>query len=189
MIYNVIEAVVGTFSNNYREMLENISTNCTIKKNDFILKQGNYCNHLWFINKGAVKAFEPVDGSQRVTHFFTADNFFTNYYCWVTENTSDITYQAVTDCELIVIDHKKLMELCEKHHIFDTIGRKIAERVYVEEFQLRKLLLNANATDRYEHLETNNPEVFQFFPLKDIASFIGITDVSLSRIRKERMKR
>ena len=189
MIYNVIESVIGKFPNQYRDMLDEISVNRSYSKNDFVLEQGNYCNHLWFINEGAVKSFELIDGAQRVTHFFTPHSFFTNYYCWVTSNTSDITFEAVADCELVVVDHTGLMELCRKHHIFDTIGRIIAEKVYVQEFQLRKLLLNYNATERYEYLETHNPEVFQYFPLKDIASFIGVTDVSLSRIRKERMGR
>ena len=187
MIYNLIESVVRDFPNQYREMLEEISDTHKFNKNDFVLEQGKYCNHLWFINQGAVKAFELIDGNQRVTHFFTPHSFFTNYYCWVTSRVSDITFEAVMDCQLIVIDQKALMKLCEKHHIFDTIGRKIAESVYVQEFQLRKLLLNCSATERYEYLEANNPEVFQYFPLKDIASFIGITDVSLSRIRKERL--
>jgi CRP-like cAMP-binding protein len=187
MIYNVIASVVGSFPEQYREMLDDISTIQIVAKDKEILAQGDYCKHLWFINTGAVKAFELVEGIQRVTHFFTPNSFFTNYYCWVTSNPSEITFKTVADSELIVIDQQKLMQLCEKHHIFDTIGRKIAERVYVQEFQLRKLLLNCSATERYEHIETNNPEVFQYFSLKDIASFIGITDVSLSRIRKQRL--
>ena len=187
MIQNVIESVVSNFSDDYRKMLDDISFIRAFYKDEKVLEQGKYCKHLWFINRGAVKAYELIVGTPRVTHFFTKNSFFTNYYCWVTSEPSDITYSTVTESELIIIDHQKLMSLCEEHHIFDTIGRRIAEKVYVEEFQLRRLLLNCSATDRYEHLEKNNPEVFKYFPLKDIASFIGITDVSLSRIRKERL--
>lgn len=115
--------------------------------------------------------------------------FFTNYYCWVTGNASDITFQTVEPSEIIVIDYPKLEELCTQHHIFDTIGRKIAQRIAVDEFYLRKLLLNCSATERYEYFERERPEIFQRFALKDIASFIGITDVSLSRIRKERLRK
>jgi CRP-like cAMP-binding protein len=158
------------------------------EKDEYILEQGKYCNHLWFINKGGVKAFESIDGQDRVTYFFLENMFFTNYYCWVTSNTSDITFKAVEKSEIIEIDYFKLELLCKKHHIFDTIGRKMAERIFVQEFQLRKLLLNCTATERYEYLEKERPELFQRFALKDIASFIGITDVSLSRIRKVRNK-
>jgi len=188
MIYKVIESVIGSFSNKYRAMLDEISTVHTFSKGEFVLNQGKHCHYLWFINVGAVKAFEEVEGDSRVTHFFMQNQFFTNYYCWVTAAPSDIAFKTVTDCELIVVSYAKLMALCEQHHIFDTIGRKIAERVYVQEFQLRRLLLNCSAMERYEYLENNTPEVFQLFALKDIASFIGVTDVSLSRIRKERLQ-
>lgn len=189
MIFEVIESVIGNFSNEYQAMLLDISAIKKFKKGEFVLEQNKYCYHLWFINVGAVKAFELIDGKQRVTHFYTENNFFTNYYCWVTSEPSDITFRTVSDCELVVINHAKLMELCNQHHIFDTIGRKIAEKVYVQEFQLRKLLLNCNAIERYNFLEKNSPEVFQNFTLKDIASFIGITDVSLSRIRRDRLQK
>jgi CRP-like cAMP-binding protein len=185
----LIEQVVGSFPEQYRNLLSNISRTEVFSRNQVILGQGQYCKYLWFINSGAVKAFESIEGIDRVTYFFTGSRFFTNYYCWVTGNKSDITFQAVQDSEIVLIDYEKLEELCKDHHIFDTIGRKMAERIFVEEFHLRKLLLNYSASERYDFLEKEKPEVFQIFALKDIASFIGVTDVSLSRIRKGRSKK
>lgn len=189
MIYQVIESVIGHFPLVYRTMLEEISTVRQISKDAVVLEEGRPCNHLWFINRGAVKAFEWTDGSERVTHFFLTNMFFTNYYCWVTKNRSDLTYKAVEDCEIIEIDYPMLESLCMQHHIFDTIGRKMAERIFVQEYLNKKLLLNYTATERYDYVEREQPEIFQHFALKDIASFIGVTDVSLSRIRKERMRK
>jgi CRP-like cAMP-binding protein len=189
MIYKVIESAIGYFPSEYQTMLEEISTVRFIEKDYTILEQGNNCNHLWFINKGAVKAFEWVDGNERVSHFFLSNMFFTNYYCWVTKNQSDLTYKAVEDSEIIEIDYHKLEKLCTQYHIFDTIGRKMAERIFVQEYFNKKLLLNYTAKERYEYFEKEQPEIFKHFALKDIASFIGITDVSLSRIRKERLRK
>lgn len=187
MIYKVIESVIGHFPSENKKMLEDISTRRYFNKDSIILDQGKYCNHLWFINKGAVKAFEWIDGTEQVSHFFLSNMFFTNYYCWVTKRLSDLTYKAVEECEIIEIDYPKLEELCTRNHIFDTIGRKMAERIFVQEYFNKKLLLNYTAKERYEYFEKEQPEIFQHFALKDIASFIGITDVSLSRIRKERL--
>lgn len=189
MIYKVIESVIGNFPSEYKALLEEISTVKIIEKDNTILEQGKNCNHLWFINKGAVKAFEWIDGNERVSHFFLNNMFFTNYYCWVTKKQSDLTYKAVETTELIEIDYPKLEELCNRYHIFDTIGRKMAERIFVQEYFNKKLLLNYTAKERYEYFEKVNPEIFQHFALKDIASFIGITDVSLSRIIKERLRK
>lgn len=189
MVYQIIESVIGRFPDEFREMLSDISSIQEFEKDVFVLEQGKLCKHLWFINKGAVKAVESIKGGERITYFFLDNMFFTNYYCWVTANPSDIAFKTVEKSEIIVIDYPKLEVLCSRHHIFDTIGRKMAERIFVEEFQLRKLLLNYTATERYEYLENHRPEIFQRFALKDIASFIGITDVSLSRIRKERFRK
>lgn len=189
VIFKIIESVVGNFNEEHRKQLTSISTVQDFKKDTFILEQGKYCGHLWFINRGAVKAYESVKGQDRVTYFFLENMFFTNYYCWVTSATSDKSFKTVEDSQIIVIDYKKLEALCEQHHIFDTIGRKMAERIFVQEYLNRKLLLNCNATERYEYLEREMPQIFQRFALKDIASFIGVTDVSLSRIRKDRLKR
>jgi CRP-like cAMP-binding protein len=189
MIYKEIESVIGHFPAKYRKMLEVISTVRMIDKDGIILEQGKNCNHLWFINKGAVKAFEWIDGTERVSHFFLSGMFFTNYFCWVTKRQSDLTYKAVEASEIIEIDYPKLEELCTHYHIFDTIGRKMAERIFVQEYFNKKLLLNCTAKERYEYFEKERPEIFQHFALKDIASFIGITDVSLSRIRKERLRK
>ena len=186
MIKQVIESVVNHFPDSYMEMLNEISIRRTLEKGTFALREGKYCNHLWFLEKGAVKAYESIDGLDRITFFFVENSFFSNYYCWVTGDKSDISFQAVEACSVIQIDYAKLEELCTHHHIFDRIGRKIAQKLYVQEVQWRKLLLNYTATARYEYLETNHPEIFQHFALKDIASFIGVTDVSLSRIRRER---
>jgi len=187
MIYKIIEEVIGIFPSKYRMMLEEISSIRIMNKECIILEEGKPCTHLWFINKGAVKAYEHIDGTERVSHLFLPNMFFTNYYCWVTKNKSDLTYKTVEKCEIIEINYPKLEELCTQHHIFDTIGRKMAEKIFVQEYINKKLLLNNTAKERYEYFEKNQPEIFQHFALKDIASFIGITDVSLSRIRKERI--
>lgn len=185
MIFKVIESAIGHFPSEYEKILEEISTIRYFDKDSIILEQGNHCNHLWFINKGAVKAFECIDGNERVSHLFLSNMFFTNYYCWVTKKQSDLTFKAVEESEIIEIDYPKLEELCTRYHIFDTIGRKMAERIFVQEYFNKKLLLNFTAKQRYEYFEKEQPEIFRHFALKDIASFIGITDVSLSRIRKK----
>lgn len=186
MIEQVILSVVPDFPEENQRMLEGISRRVTVPKGTFPLRKGEHCKYLWFIEKGAVKAYEPIDGSDRVIYFYVENSFFSNYYCWVTGDTSDITYETVEPCTFLEIDYPKLEALCTEHHIFDTIGRKIAEKLFVEEVELRKLLLNCSATERYEYLEQYRPEIFKHFALKDIASFMGVTDVSLSRIRRER---
>jgi CRP-like cAMP-binding protein len=188
MIKEIIKSVAENFSDFDFELLDKISTKKTYQKDEFILKQGNFCHNLWFIEQGAVKAYENSCDGERTIYFFLENTFFTNYYCWVTKNPSDISFKAVENSSIIQIHYPSLEKLCEQHHIFDTVGRKMAEKIFVEEYHLRKLLLNCNAAERYEYLEKNRPDIFKRFSLKDIAGFIGVTDVSLSRIRRNRFK-
>lgn len=188
MLFNKIKSVVENFTESDFELLKNISQKKKYKKDDYILKEGENCNFLWYIEKGAVKAYENSKGDYRTNHFFIDNYFFTSYYCWVTGKPSDLTFKVDEDSTIIEIDYPALENLCKTHHIFDTIGRKMAERIFVDEYQQKKLLLNATASERYEYLEKYKPEIFLRFSLKDIASYIGITDVSLSRIRKKRIK-
>lgn len=137
-----IESIVGEISETYYEMFVGISSVCHFKKGEYILEQGKNCNHAWFINNGAVKAYELIDGRERVTLFFLENMFFTNYYCWVTSNPSDVALKAVEDSDVIALEYPKLEELCTKHHIFDNIGRKMAELIFVQVYHLCKLLRN-----------------------------------------------
>lgn len=188
-ILSAIQSVVPHFSIEHLEILKTIANVKKVRKNTDILPIGGRCNFLWFIQKGAVKAFHFKEEHERCLYFFTQGLFFTNYYCWVTGNQSDLCFRSVTECEIMEISYPKLETLCTAYHIFDTIGRKFAEKMFVEEYQLRRLLTSSTAMDRYLYIEQNRPEIFAHFSLKDIASFIGITDSSLSRIRRNRSKR
>ena len=80
----------------------------------------------------------------------------------------------------------QLHELYRNRHALEHIGRVMAEMQFMMEFDRRRMHLNMDALQRYEHLERTQPEVFQRFQLKDIATYLGITPVSLSRLRKYR---
>ncbi|MEM9329145.1 MAG: Crp/Fnr family transcriptional regulator, partial [Bacteroidota bacterium] len=92
-------------------------------------------------------------------------------------------------CEFDVIPYSGLTQLYDRSHAIERVGRVMAEHQYIEEFELRKMLLSLDSLERYEYLEVNQPEIFQHFQLKDIATFLGITPVSLSRLRKTRWDR
>ena len=77
MIQHVIGQVIDSFSEIHLNMLYEISVKKEIQKESFILKQGEKCKYLWFIEKGAVRAYETIDGNERTTYFFTENNFFT----------------------------------------------------------------------------------------------------------------
>jgi CRP-like cAMP-binding protein len=184
-----LEKQLGWIDEQALLLLSDIAHEINVKKDEYLLREGKLCKYLWFLKKGAIKAFELSNGEIRNTHFFTEECFLTNYISILTQQPSTLNFQAVEDCLLLRLEYDKLENLYAKNQYLEHIGRKMAEMQFVSEHSLRRQLLNMDALERYEHLEASHPEVFARFALKDIASYLGITPVSLSRLRKYRFDR
>lgn len=159
------------------------------KKGELLISEGSRCNQIWYLAEGAVRFHENVNGEYRTTHFFVSPAMFTTYHSLITGAPSELNMEVVEDAKLEVLPYDKLKALYDTSHELERIGRIMAEYQFIAEFDRRRMLLNMDALERYEFLEANQPEVFQHFQLKDIATFLGITPVSLSRLRKYRSER
>lgn len=179
-----LESIFGNMPEKEWLLLKSIAKPKQLKKGKDLHPIGKYCRHLWFLEKGAIKKYEYCGDMERTTKFYTDQSFFTDYHSVLTNQLSEIGFRAVEDSEILVINYPELLKAYDQSHYLEHIGRIMAERVFVQEYEQRRILLNYDARKRYEYLLANNPQIFQRFPLKDIASFIGVTPVSLSRLRK-----
>ncbi len=184
-----IEKTTGRLDKDTLALLLSVMKDVEVSKDYFLLEQGQTCKSLWFLKSGALKVYEIVNGELRNSHFVVAECFVTNYISIVTKQPSELFFQATENCQLGEISYDSLEKLYEQSHKIERIGRIIAEMQFVAEYNLRKLLLNMGALERYEYLEQHQPELFNRFALKDIASYIGVTPVSLSRLRKHRFEK
>lgn len=178
------ESLFGPVPQTEWELLKSIAEPVEIAKGNDIHKVGKPCRHLWFLEKGAVRAYEYSNEQERTTHFFIENNLFIDYHSVLTKSASEIGFKAEEHCTLQQMPYNKLLSLFDKSHYLERLARLMAERQFVLEFELRRQLLNFDALERYELLMQTQPFIFQRFALKDIAGFIGITPVSLSRLRK-----
>lgn len=179
-----IEKVFGEIPQKDWNLLNSIIQPVEIQKGTEILSIGKHCRHLWFLSKGAVRAFELNNGIEKSNYFFTDYSLFIDYYSIATQQPSELCFIAEEDCEILAMNYADMIALYNQSQLLERIGRIMAERQFVIEFELRRMFLNKDALERYEYLIVNRPEIFQRFALKDIASFIGITPGSLSRLRK-----
>ena len=170
-------------------LLSSIIVHKNIVKGNLLFETAMKCEEIWFLKSGAVRYFENVNGEYKTTHFFIAPSMFTVYHSLITGMSSELSIEAYEYLDLEVLPYPKLKELYTKSHLLERIGRIMAEYQFVSEFNRRRMLLNMDALERYEFLESSQPEIFQRFQLKDIATYLGITPVSLSRLRKYRMSR
>lgn len=180
------EHLFGNVPQTEWELLKSIIEPIEIAKGEHIHKIGKPCRYLWYLEKGAIRVYEHTNEQERTTHFFIENNLFIDYHSVLTQSPSQIGFRAEENCLLQQMPYDRLLTLFDKSHYLERLARLMAERQFVMEFELRRQLLNFDALERYEYLINNQPYIFQRFALKDIASFIGITPVSLSRLRKLR---
>jgi len=181
-----LERITGVIPEKDWKLFKALAFQESKKRGDILLDFNKKCRHIWFLRKGAVRKVENVNGMMKTTHFYVAPFMFTVYRSLLRDVPSLMSIICEEDCEFDVIPYSALTKLYNQSHTIERIGRVMAEHQYIEEFDLRRILLNFDALQRYEYLETNQPEIFQHFQLKDIATFLGITPVSLSRLRKSR---
>ena len=162
----------------------------TIAKNDFFLREGKINDRYFFLQSGFMRAFTfDSDGNEITTNFYRKDSvvFEVSSFYLKTKSTENI--QAVTDCTGYSIDYDQLNMLMHAVPEFRAYGVAMLAKEYVL-FKKRALeLINLSGEARYENLITSDKEIFQHAQLKQIASYLNVTDTSLSRIRREFSKK
>ncbi|MCI5059070.1 MAG: Crp/Fnr family transcriptional regulator [Flavobacteriales bacterium] len=159
-----------------------------IKRGDFFVREGMICKHLGFIKQGIVRSYYLHKGEE-ITRFMLWENMWmTALSSFVTQESTHENIQAVTDCELLLISKSSNESLYERYIEWQKLGRLINQEYHIKLEKRLISLLSLNAEERYINLINEQPEILQKVPLQYIASYIGVTPVSLSRIRSKVVK-
>jgi CRP-like cAMP-binding protein len=155
----------------------------SIKKNDYLLKCGEVCRHLYFIDEGLTKTYFINKGKDFIMKFFSENSMFTVLDSFLSQAPSKYMVLALEPTTITYITHTELEALCKKHHCFETFFRKVISLALTSMMKRISETLERNATERYHDFVNGNPSLIQRISLGDLASYLGITQVSLSRIR------
>tara|TARA_B100000780_G_scaffold17911_1_gene11696 strand:- start:224 stop:787 length:564 start_codon:yes stop_codon:yes gene_type:complete len=155
-----------------------------IDKGNFLIKEGEYCNYVGFIDEGLLSYYYLVDGRKFIRGFFFATDFISSYTSFLSNEKSQAYIQALENTSMILIHKDKLSQLYQKNSIFLQLGRLLTEHLYILISEKYEDLLLKSAEERYLNLIENKPNVIQSIPQYMIASWLGITPEGLSRIRK-----
>lgn len=155
-----------------------------VEKNGFILKKGQICKGIYFLEEGVVRTFYPKEGKE-ISLSFNFENDFLREIESLTNNEASKKYiQAIEKSRLILLAKDKLISLYQHSPVFQELGRKILEQSTITEQKYSMLLAALPPKERYEHILEKYPELIQRVPLQHLASYLGISRESLSRIRK-----
>ncbi|MEM6841676.1 MAG: Crp/Fnr family transcriptional regulator [Bacteroidota bacterium] len=159
-----------------------------VKKSEHFLRAGSQCTHIAFINSGVMRNYSiNSDGSEVVDYMTSDGDFNTVYQYFVSREICPENIQAVTDCDLHVIHRKDFFELKENSPTFQNLVEQLVIDGLTCKEQRLKSYLSEDAQKRYENLLAHQPKVVQYSPLRYIASYLGITRETLSRIRNRKI--
>lgn len=157
-----------------------------IPRHDFHLREGSVSNEYMIVESGFLRAFtHDTDGNEVTTNFFAPGGLVLEVASFFQRTPSKENVQALADSKGWVITFEKLNMLFHTHPAFRETGRSILVKGFAALKERMLSMINQTAEQRYTTLLETNPDIFQLAPLKHIASYLGITDTSLSRIRKE----
>lgn len=157
-----------------------------ILKNDYLLKEGKVCCDYLFLESGFMRAFAiDVEGNDITTAFYSGGQIVFEAASYFRRSPAKENIQALTDCVGWFITFDELQHLFHSMPEFREFGRMIIINGFVALKERMLSLISETAEDRYAHLIQSRPDIFQYAPLKTIASYLGVTDTSLSRIRRE----
>jgi CRP-like cAMP-binding protein len=184
LLINHIKSIIPV-SEELQERIQTLVNTKRVKKSEVIVKTGERIKHIYFIEKGLLRGFYFNEDKEITNWFASEGEFATSFYSFISKQTSFETIEALEDCELLELAYEDLQKLYQEFPITERIGRMITENYYVKlESRLMSIQFKT-AKERYMNLISNNPDLIQRAPLGCIASWLGITQETLSRIRAE----
>ena len=163
-------------------LLRNLKTK-TFKKGEYLLRQGETCRHLFFVNEGLTKLFFYKNGKEFINRFFAENVLFTVFDSYIPQTSSIFMLTALETTTVTLISYDKMERLCKKHHCVETFFRKLVSIAAIKMTRRISEMLEQDATARYNKFVAENHFLLQRINLGDLAKYLGITQQSLSRIR------
>ena len=184
---NYIKSYFGVVEINDIKMIVSLFKITTVKKGDFLLKSGKYCDKLSFVQSGFLRMFASTDDKE-ITQWISAKGYFsTDLASFIFETKSRWTIQALVDSEIFTItkdDYKKIGDLVPQWNELEKLFLVrcftiLEDRIFTH--------LSMSAEERYNFFFENNKGLFNQVPLQYIASLLGMTAETFSRIRKKQL--
>jgi CRP-like cAMP-binding protein len=177
---------IHPISKGAEEAIWDISANIAIPKNEDLQPIGHRCKTIYFITKGVARIYYFKDDIDITESFAFENNILARIESLFTGKPSRKAIQILEDSEIISINANALFRLYDKFPELERLFRKIFEAAYVETVNRIESIQFHTAEERYHSLLEQSPDVIKRVPLKYIASYLGITQQSLSRIRATR---
>lgn len=154
-----------------------------VNKKTLLVKSGQICNEIYFVNKGLLRLFYDKEDLEITAFIFKEGLFATSYDSFLKQSPGIQNLEAIEDSELLVISFDELNKLYEEIPAMHIFTRKMAEQRFINAQNILSSFILDSPETRYYKFEKEHPDLLLRVPHHLIASFLGITAVSMSRIR------
>lgn len=182
-----LKTFIGKYVNLSDVELEDITSKFkskTVKKNSYLLKKGDTCKDIVFVNTGCLRLFYLKDNIEISVWFAFEQSSAIEIYSFISESPSNYFLQAIEDSEVLYLSKTELNKLYQRYPKMQEMMRNFWEDVILNLINRFTALQTDSAEKRYLDL-LSKPAYLETIPQKYLASFLGVTPTSLSRIRKQ----
>ncbi|MBK8521744.1 MAG: Crp/Fnr family transcriptional regulator [Ferruginibacter sp.] len=188
LLRNHIEAFVKIPDDDW-ELLQPQLTLINLQKNQFFIQEGKRETRVGFVINGMLRQYYTKDGEEKTTYFFFENHLMTSYVSCITNKPSLVSIEALSNVTCLSFPYSILLQLFDKSMAWQKFGRLVAEYLGIGLEERMVSLLLQSPEERYiDLLNSNKKKIIERIPQHYIANYLGITAVSMSRIRNRILK-
>jgi CRP-like cAMP-binding protein len=180
---------ISSVSAGLAALLERIIKQKKIRRKMYLLKAGHLCRHIWFVQSGLLRCFYINHDAEVCSWFMKEGDVIISIESFFRQTPSYESIQALEDCEVYYIEYNELQQIYRDFPEFNVHGRVLTEKYYCQSEQRLYSMRMQRAPERYGYLLEHQPELLQRVPSKYIASYLGLTEVTFSRIKNHKMSK
>lgn len=173
----------GDFGEAALKQIQKSTRPLTFLKGDTLVEPGKICQHLYFIQKGVVRGFIK-DGKKETTTWLTSEGeMVTAIRSFLMQVPTQEQVEAIEDCKVLELSYENLQNILRQFIKLNVVGLKIMEQYYCDAEERAYVIRLSNASLKYQYFLNTKGDLINRIPLKYIASYLGMTTETLSRIR------
>lgn len=191
-IYEALHTAIESSSSILEEEWEDIKSywkTLKAKRNEHLTQIGKVEHYFYFVHDGVLRGYSFNDGNEVTVGFSYNGDYSGAYDSFLEQTPSDFAIQAISDADLLRIHYTDLMKLYDKYKCMERWGKIFNSNILIGMARRQVEARSYSAEEKFERLAKDSPHIFQLVSQKHLASYLGMTPETFSRLRKQRLKK